>query len=646
MWRAFILVGGALFACGLNLLYFSLPAAFLIQLNLTSCFRASGWHTLWTLTALLGPLLAPVLLWQASRELRQKPKDPVFSLHIAVQFFAGLLLASGFFALRLLWRLDSPLLQATLFTGYVLTLDLCTAVLGWRRLPRNVWLVLSFVAAAGGAYYLQKYPPVVREADLGSMRLKLLGRTVLSRPVAVCMSPEALARVNWNADALRKVDLHGACLAWPHRLELPQVFESCVNAPVRPAPPSEPLPEESVLVEGDPKIGEARILGQVHQREDDTPQQRWSIVESQRLIHQEILKHSGWPVFHEGTCQGPSAAMASSPGIPGLGGDWSPAFFEILLASLGAVGTLEEAGQLTSRPTSRCDDPKLAELEQLEAQVEMTDPQAPQYESLYARMEEIRMEYRETQAAQFLSRYWQRHPGDKVLLVYGEAHQFPEPVWRAVFGAKLPRVVQVKWSTAVGAQWDLEALDQPVERLAQVAKAAGFPVSALGAVRNREELFTMLPKLKPEPLRDITPEDLTRRLTGMLDAVPFRLPAEEHLQISEWLWHCRRKGVGPFTGYRLEREQESWRLGQLTGPYQQLVWIRKRSRVPLADYRDIILPEARLEALAKLDVPKALANEEVKEYLDAANSMVVDMGGKLAKEVEKRFGGAGNPAEN
>ncbi|GAB4406062.1 MAG: hypothetical protein OHK0021_17810 [Bryobacter sp.] len=575
------------------------------------------------------------MLWAAARQLRKDTKHPIFGLHILVQFLAGWMIASGFFSLRLLERLDSPLLQATLFVGYCLTLDLCWEALGWRRLSRPVWLTLSFLFATAGAFYLHDFPPAVRERDLGQVRVRFLGRTVFERRAPVCLSPAALARIPWNADALRKADLGSACLAWPYRLDLPQVFRECVKEPLRPLAPADMPREDKLLHAGNPEVGQVFFLGQVHQRSEDTPQQRWSVLDSQRLIYEELKKFPQRPVFHEATCQGERTEATTS--LPDGGSRWTPAFEQLLLASIGAVGALEEAGQLSSLPTSRCDDARLAELDRLETQIDMTDPAAPQYESLYERINAIRMDYREGQAIRFIARHLRNFPGDEVFLVYGEAHIFPEALWQEHFGVRLPRVVATRWTTPITAFWDLEPLEDPAERLDWIQRAPGMPVSALGLVRNRAELFALLPKLRPEPLRDPSRADLAGRLLSLLDGLPFPLAPADHLRVSDWFWHCRRRGLGPFEGYGWSAAQRTQPIGDLLGPYQQWMAVRTRSRITLADYQDLALAEARLEALPKLDIPRALSREEIRDFLATANTLVIDMGGKLEKAVEARF---------
>ncbi len=652
MARTVTLVLAALLAAALELLYFSLPGVFLLQLGFDNCLRSSSWHAFWSLSGWLLPLLAPLLLWLAARELRARPKHPIFGLYILIQFLAGLLIASGFFALRLIWRLDSPLLQASLFVGYALTLDLCADALSWRRLARPLWVALAFFVAISATFWMRQFPPVLRTADLGEMRLRFFGRTVFARPTPVCLSAAALASIPLKPDELNRAALRQACLPWPFQFEAPASYRHCVPdpLPVAPAAPAEALREESTVVPGDPQVGSVVILGQVHHREEDTPQQRWGVVDSQLHIYEELLAHSHWPVFSEGACSGPASASRPAP-APSVSGDaaaWSPAYTRLAFASLGAVGALDEAGFLSSLPTSRCDDPQLAELDRLELQFDLTDPSAPQYESLSARLNYLRMEYRERQAIAQIRAHLQAHPGARLFLVYGEAHEFPERLWRDAFGSKLPRVTALRWSTPVSAGWDLESLSAPAERQAWIRSAPAFLTSALSQVRDSRELFLMLPKLAPEPFRDVTPERARDRFISLLNALPFSLSPAEHLRVSEFLWRTYASGAGPFAGYRfppdwlakfrrLSPAEQALALGDLTEPYLQWQALKAMPRLPLEHYPSLLLPEARLEAIDKLELPPVLTAEEVKDYLDAANLLTVDMGGKLAAKVNARF---------
>ncbi len=650
MWRALILVCAALLVSAVELLYFSLPGAFLLQLGFGECFRSSGWHAFWSLAAWVTPLLTPVLLWLAAQALRERPKHPIFGLNILIVFVCGLLIASGFFALRLLWRLDSPLLQASLFVGYCLTLDLCADAASWRRLARPVWVSLCFVVAISAAYSMRKFPPAVRSADLGEMRVRLFGRVIYRKPAPVCLSAAALASVNWRPEELKRADLRQACVAWPFRIELPQVFQQCVRAPIEnvAAAGEGELREETKIVGGDVGVGTVQILGQVHHRDEDTPQLRWSVLESQVHIYEELRKHPDWPIFSEGTCLGDLAperrntadAMETARNVRGkfsLEQDWSPAYTRVMLASLGAVGALDEAGATESYATSRCDDPKLRELDRVEAQFELTLPGAPQYETLLARMNELRMDYREREAIRQVQAYLKDFPGEKVHLVYGEAHAFAEPLWREVFGAKLPQVTMLRWSTPVSAGWDLEELHGSAERLQWIQNAPAFTVSAVALARSPSELLAMIPKLRGEPMRDLTPEAARERLLAMLDGLAYPLPAPEHLRVSEWLHRSFERREGPFAVYRVEPESEA-RVGEIVEPYAQRERLKKLRRLPLEEYRDLMMPEARVDAIGKLEIPAVLTAEEVKDYLDAANYFLVDMGGKLAARVRQRFG--------
>lgn len=651
MWRALSLVCAALLVSAVELLYFSLPGAFLLQLGLGECFRSSGWHAFWSLAAWVTPLLTPVLLWMAAQALRERPRHPIYGLQILIVFVCGLLIASGFFALRLLWRLDSPLLQASLFVGYCLTLDLCSDAASWRRLPRPVWIFLSFFVAISAAYSMRQFPPVVRSSDLGEMRVRLLGRTIFRRPAPVCLSAAALASVNWRPEELKRADLRQACVAWPYSLELPQVYQQCVRQPLvnlSPAQTAE-LREETRIVAGDPRVGHVKILGQVHHREEDTPQQRWSVLDSQLRIYEELQKHPDWPVFSEGTCEGSLAperrgslqALETARQMRqkfALTGTWSPAYARVVLASMGAVGALEESGVLESYATSRCEDPNLQELDRIEAQFEMTVPGAPQYDSLLARMNELRMDYREREAIRMIEAYLREAPGQPVHLVYGEAHGFAEPLWREVFGAKLPQVDLVRWSTPVSAGWDLEELYLSAERLRWIQNAPAFVLSAVALARSPAELLAMLPKLRGEAMRDPTPEAALARLIAMLEALPYPLPPAEHLRVSEWMYRSFAQREGPFAVYR--RAAPETPLGEIVEPFAQRERLREIKRLPLEQYPDLLMPEARLEALDKLAIPPVLTADEVKEFLDAANYFVVDMGGKLAARVRQRFGAA------
>jgi hypothetical protein len=654
MARALSLVFAALLASALELLYFSLPGVFLLQLGFGECFRSSTWHAFWSLAGWVLPLLTPLLLWLASQELRRRPKHPIFGLHILIQFLCGLLIASGFFALRLIWRLDSPLLQASLFVGYALTLDLCAEAMSWRRLARPVWVGLAFVVALAASFVMRQYPPVVRTADLGEMRLRLLGRTVFERSAPVCLSAASLAAIPWRPEELQRAALRQACLPWPFQLEMPAAFRHCVKEPipVAPAAPAEAMREETVVVAGDARVGSVTILGQVHHREEDTPQQRWGVVESQLYIYEELLRNVKWPVFSEGACSGPvdpKRAGELAPSVASSKASWSPAYTRLAFATLGAVGALDEAGFLSSLATLRCDDPQLEELDRLEAQFDLTDPAAPQYDSLLARLDYLRMEYRERQAVEKIRDNLKTHPGAQVYLVYGEAHEFPERLWREAFGARAPRVKAVRWSTAVSAGWDLESLNQGEERLAWIRSAPAFLTGALAQVRTPAELFLMLPKLSPEPFRDVTPERARERITALLNGLPFRLSPAEHLRVSEYVWRAYREGSGPFQGYRfpgqwlekfrrLSAAEQALALGDLTEPYLQWQAMLTMSRVPLESYPDLLLPEARIDALDRLEIPPVLSAEEVREYLESANQMMVDMGGKLSAKVQARFG--------
>lgn len=654
MWRALSLVCAALLVSAVELLYFSLPGAFLLQLGFGECFRSSGWHAFWSLAAWVTPLLTPVLLWMAAQALREKPRHPIFGLNILIVFVCGLLIASGFFALRLLWRLDSPLLQASLFVGYCLTLDLCSDAASWRRLARPVWIFLCFFVAISAAYSMRKFPPAVRSADLGEMRVRLLGRVIYRKPTPVCLSAAALASVNWRPEELKRADLRQACVAWPYRLELPQVFQQCVPEPVQNVAPSQEreLREETKVVDGDEAVGSVVILGQVHHRDEDTPQQRWSVLDSQLHIYDELQKHPDWPIFSEGTCLGSLAPERRSNvdaldkarmvrGKIALGQEWSPAYTRVLLSSLGAVGALDEAGVTESYATSRCEDPKLRELDRVEEQFDMTAPGAPQYEALLARMNELRMDYREREAIKQIHAHLQDLKGAKMYLVYGEAHSFAEPLWREAFGAQLPQVTMLRWSTPVSAGWDLEEIHGSAERMKWIQNAPAFALSAVSLARSPSELLTMLPKLRGEAMRDITPEAARERLIGMLDGLAYPLPAREHLRVSEWMYRSYERREGPFAVYSTEGS-EGLSLGDIVEPFAQRERLKRMRLVPLEGYQELMMPEARMDALDKLYIPRVLTAEEVKDFLDAANHFVVDMGGKLSARVNRKFGPRGN----
>jgi hypothetical protein len=543
-----------------------------------------------------------------------------------------------------------------LFVGYCLTLDLCSEAASWRRLPRNVWVFLSFCVALSAAYSMREFPPAVRSADLGEMSVRVLGRKIFQRQTPVCLSAAALASVKWRPEELKRAELRQACVAWPHRIELPQVYRQCVREPLGIIEPAsliaEELREESKIVDGDQKVGTVTILGQVHHRDEDTPQQRWSVLDSQLHIYDELAKHPEWPVFSEGTCLGSLPperrtridAMESARSVRGKfagGREWSPAYTRVLLASMGAVGALDEAGWIESYATSHCGDPKLEELDRVEAQFELTVPGAPQYEPLLARMNELRMDYREREAIQQIEAYLKSEPGANVYLVYGEAHAFAEPLWREAFGAYVPEVKMLRWSIPVNALWDLEELHGSKERLQWIEKAPGFPLSAVGVARSPAELLAMIPKLRGEPMRDTTPEAALERLTAMLEALPYPLPAREHLRVSEWMYRSFGQRQGPFAVY--QEAPEELPLGDIVEPYAQRERLRRMRRLPLEQYQDLSMPEARLEAIDKLAIPPVLTAEEVKNYLDAANVLVVDMGGKLAARVQQRFGARRNP---
>lgn len=655
MWRALSLVCAALLVSAVELLYFSLPGAFLLQLGFGECFRSSWWHAFWSLAAWVTPLLTPVLLWMASKALRERPRHPIFGLNILIVFVCGLLIASGFFALRMLWRLDSPLLQASLFVGYCLTLDLCSDAASWRRLPRPVWVFLSFCVAISAAYSMRQFPPIVRTADLGEMSVRVLGRKVFRRSTPVCLSAAAVASVNWRPEELKRADLRQACVAWPYRLELPQVFQQCVRDPIQNLAPAQEreLREETKIVEGDPKVGSVQILGQVHHRDEDTPQQRWSVLDSQLHIYDELQKHPDWPIFSEGTCLGSLAperrssvdALEKARALRGkisLTQDWSPAYTRVLLASMGAVGALDEAGVTESYATSRCEDPKLRELDRLEEQFDLTMPGAPQYEPLLARMNELRMDYREREAIKQIHAHLRDLPGANLYLVYGEAHSFAEPLWREAFGSKLPQVSMLRWSTPVSAGWDLEEIHASAERLKWIQSAPAFTISAVALARSPAELLSMLPKLRGEPMRDLTPEAARERLLAMLDGLPYPLSARDHLRVSEWLYRSQERREGPFAVYR-EESREDVAIGEIAEPYAQRERLKRFRRFPLEKYPELMMPEARLDALEKLDIPRVLTAEEVKDYLEAANHFVVDMGGKLSRRVQQKFGPRRNP---
>jgi hypothetical protein len=269
-------------------------------------------------------------------------------------------------------------------------------------------------------------------------------------------------------------------------------------------------------------------------------------------------------------------------------------------------------------------------------------PGAPQYEPLLARMNELRMDYREREAIQQIYAHLRDLPGAKLYLVYGEAHAFAESLWREAFGAKLPQVTMLRWSTPVSAGWDLEEIHGSAERLKWIQSAPAFTISAVALARSPNELLTMLPKLRGEPMRDLTPEAARDRLLSMLDALPYPLPAREHLRVSEWLYRSYAGREGPFAVYR-DAMGEDLAIGEIIEPYAQRERLRRMRRLPLESYPELMMPEARLDALEKLDIPRVLTAEEVKDYLDAANHFVVDMGGKLAKRVQQKFGPRRNP---
>ncbi len=664
MWRALVWVLAALTASAIELLYFSLPGAFLMQLGFGECFRSSPWHAFWSLSAWLIPIAAPIAVWFAARELRTRPKHPIFGLYLLILFLSGVLATSGFFAMRLLWRLDSPFLQASLFVGYWLALDLCADAAGWRKLPRWMWVSLSFWVVLAGALTMERFLPVVRESDLGEMRVRLLGRVVYRAPTPVCLSRAALARVSWRADELQRRDLRQACVAWPYSLELPQVFRHCVRAPIVSADRAAGefgagRREESTVLAGDPAVGSVWFLGQVHHREEDTPQQRWNVVESQLAIYRELVNHPQWPVFSESTCLGEldpvrqtgdrarrlSRAYASKVAGPER---WSPAYTRVLFASLGVVGALDDAGDLESYATSRCDDPKLAELEALEGRLELTSPDAPQYESLYAQMNELRMDYREREAIAEIEKHLRLYPGTSLYLVYGEAHQFAEPLWRQAFGGRVPQVTALRWTTPVSAGWDLESMSDHQERLDWIGSSPAFLTGAVTLVRNRNELFALLPKLLPEPLRDRGKQAAFDRLRLALESLPFALTATDHLRVAEWLWRTYRSNSGPFHGYELNPDwarrfaalpspTQSRLLGEFTEPFLQWMALEKMPRLDLLRYPDLMMPEARLAALDRLDIPAAMTAAEVRDFLEAANLLTVDMGGALARKINERW---------
>jgi hypothetical protein len=270
-------------------------------------------------------------------------------------------------------------------------------------------------------------------------------------------------------------------------------------------------------------------------------------------------------------------------------------------------------------------------------------------------MSELRMDYREREAIRQIEGFLRRDPGAKVFLVYGEAHAFPEPLWREVFGAKLPKVSLLRWSTPVSAAWDLEGLTRPGERLAWIHNAPAFVMSAVAHARNREELFAMLPKLRAEPMRDGSPSAARERLIRMLDALEFLTAPGDHLRVSEWLWRSYASGEGPFAGYRfpagwledfrrLPAREQAAVLSEMTEPYLQREALRAMRRLPMENYPDLMMPEARLDALDKLEIPSVLTAEEVKVFLDAANLLTVDMGDKLAAKVQRRWGARRPPA--
>jgi hypothetical protein len=658
----------------LLLAYFNFPGSFLLQLGFSECLFRSPTHALWTALALLSPLLSAPLLWQTSRAFYKFPRHPLFAFHHLVLFLAGLLLANGFFGLRLLGRLDSAPLQAALLVGYLLTLDFGIRILGGQRLAqaamsqRPLWITMLAAFTLLAAAFTQDLNPMARSEDLGVLRLRFLGRGVWEWPCPVCFSRQTLkdlpAKTNWSSAQLQSARIASACLAWPLSYELPNVWRGCVPSPLRTEIPADgPYPRRwTRLIEGDLSTGEVLFLGQIHQRPEDTPQARWDVFETQAAIYDEIAAQPGLPVFNEATCSGElpldqhtseRIRMRSSlfARLFQEVGQWSPPYMRLLLASQGAVNALGQAGAIDNLATANCGDPKLDELDRLEDHIEQSDPSKPGYNDAYKKMDAIRFEYREREAISFLQNYFTANPGKKVFLVYGESHRFPVELWNGPFQNKPPRLTFIRWITPLAATWELQDLRDPRARLAWIEDHPAFRLRALGYLRHPAELWAILPKLTPEYLRDSTREEVRQRLITMLEALPFTLNEAEHLRLHEWLWASYHASTGPFHGYVLDTKQaqefarldwlaQSKALEDFDHPLQQWQALKSMQRVDLLAYPHLLLPEARLYALDHLEIRPELklSRQEIEGFLNASNDGFVDLGDKLARRIEALYG--------
>lgn len=674
---AFLSIFAALLLSLLQLAYFNLSGTFLLQLGFSECVLSSPTHALWTLLAILTPLLPAPLLWQSSRAFHTFPRHPLFAFHHLVLFLAGLLLANGFFGLRLLSRLDSAPLQAALLVGYLLTLDFCLRLLISARFlqplmsQRPLWLSLLFLFSVLAYGLTQDLAPSLRAQDLGVLRLRFIGRGVWERPCPVCFSRSALKELPqltaWTSADLQRARIEDPCLAWPLDYELPAVWRACVANPLRTTLPQlQSYPRlEKRLLEGDPRTGEVLFLGQIHNRPEDTPQARSDVTDTQEEILQEIGNNPGLPVFNESTCQGDlpverdtaERARQKSSLFAQLfleSPSWSRAFRNITLSAHGAVDALDFAGALESYATATCQDPKLKELERLEEHVDASNTSTPGYSSDVKRLDALRFDYRESRVIEILHSHFRANPGTRAVLVYGEAHRFSAPLWKPLFGDKPPRLTSIRWITPLAATWELADLGDAPARLAWIQKYPVFRLRALAWVRSPAELWALLPKLSPEYYRNATKDEARQHLTGLLQALPFTLSTAEHLRLHEWLWTSYRSGSGPFDGYDLDPAErrdfaaldwmaQSKALEDFDNPQLQWQALQAMNRVDLLAYPHLMLPQARLYALDRLEIrPELLlSRQEVQDFLAAANQSFVDPGGNIASRVEAVYGISG-----
>lgn len=675
---AFLSIFAALLLSLLQLAYFNFPGAFLLQLGFSECILSSPTHALWTVLAVCTPLLPAPLLWQSSRAFHTFPRHPLFAFHHLVLFLAGLLLANGFFGLRLLSRLDSAPLQAALLVGYLLTLDFCLRLLISSRFlqpllhQRPLWLSLLFCFSVLGYGLTQDLAPSLRTQDLGVLRLRFVGRAVWKLPCPVCFSRSALRELPrltaWTSADLQQARLQNACLAWPLEYELPAVWSTCITQPLRTSVPRlQSYPRlEKRLLEGDPRTGEVHFLGQIHNRPEDTPQARADVTDTQEEILREISNYPGLPVFNESTCEGELPLERDTAGRARQKSSlfaqlflenpsWSRSFRSITLSAHGAVDALDFAGELESYATATCLDPKLTELERLEDHLDASTPATPGYNADIKRLDSLRFDYRESKVIEILHSHFQSNPGTRVLLVYGEAHRFAAPLWRPLFGDKPPRLTSIRWITPLAATWELADLGDATARLAWIQKHPIFRLRALASVRSPTELWALLPKLSPEYYRNATKDEARQHLAAMLQALPFQLSSAEHLRLHEWLWASFHSGSGPFAGYDLDTADrrdfaaldwmaQSKALEDFDNPQLQWQALQVMSRIDLLAYPHLMLPQARRYALDRLEVRPELrlSRQEIEAFLSAANQSFVDPGGNLASRVKALYGISGS----